>query len=165
MELLIVRHAIACERDAKRWPDDVERPLSPRGLMRARQAAAGVKRLVPRPQRVLSSPLLRARQTASILTQSAGWPRAAACPQLLPDAPAETLLSVLAQTHEARIALVGHEPELGRLLARCLPGETESAAFELRKMGIALISFPGRARPRRGELRWLLPPKVLRAAR
>jgi phosphohistidine phosphatase len=165
MQLLIVRHAIACERDAKRWPDDAERPLSPRGVMRARQAAAGVKRLVPRPSRVLSSPLLRARQTASILTQSAGWPRAADCPQLLPDTPAETLFSLLAQTQKARIALVGHEPDLGRLLARCLPGDPDSSAFELRKMGIALISFHGRARPRRGELLWLLPPKVLRAAR
>ena len=165
MELLIVRHAIACERNAKRWPDDAERPLSPRGVMRARQAAAGVRRLVPRPLRVLSSPFLRARQTASILSQFAAWPRAADCPQLMPDAPPAALFSVLARAHESRIALIGHEPDLGRLLASCLAGDTGSAAFELRKMGIALLGFTGPARPGRGELLWLLPPKVLRAAR
>src|ERR1700758_583489 len=76
MELLIVRHAIACERDAQRWPDDTERPLSPRGVLRARQAARGVKRLVPRPARVLTSPSLRAQQTAAILTEFARWPPA-----------------------------------------------------------------------------------------
>jgi phosphohistidine phosphatase len=165
MELLIVRHAIACERDAQRWPDDAERPLSPRGVMRARQAAAGAKRLVPGPVRVLTSPLLRARQTAAILTQFAGWPQATACPQLLPDSSPETLLGVLVRAREPRIALVGHQPDLGRLLARCLPGTTGSAAFELRKMGLARVVFHGAARPGRGELLWLLPPKVLRAAR
>jgi phosphohistidine phosphatase len=165
MELLIVRHAIACERNPKRWPVDAERPLSPRGVMRARRAAAGIQRLVPRPLRVLSSPLLRARQTASILTQFAGWPRAVNCPQLLPDTPADTLLSVLAGTQARRIAVVGHEPDLGRLLARCLPGETDSDAFELRKMGLARVAFRGRVRRGRGLLLWLLPPKVLRAAR
>jgi phosphohistidine phosphatase len=160
-----VRHAIACERNAKRWPDDAERPLSPRGVMRARQAAAGVRRLVPRPLRVLSSPFLRARQTASILSQFAGWPAASACPQLVPDSPLVTLFGVLARARESRIALIGHEPDLGRLLGRCLPGETGGAGFELRKMGIALLAFHGPARPGRGELLWLLPPKALRAVR
>ena len=76
MELLIVRHAIACEGDAKRWPDDGARPLSPRGVLRARRAAAGLKKLAVRPVRVLVSPLVRTQQTAAILTQYAGWPRA-----------------------------------------------------------------------------------------
>ena len=51
MELLIVRHAIACERDARRWPDDGARPLSSRGVMRARRAAAGLKKLALHPVR------------------------------------------------------------------------------------------------------------------
>jgi phosphohistidine phosphatase len=69
MELLIVRHAIACERDTRRWPDDGARPLSPRGVVRARRAAAGLKKLELRPVRVLASPLVRTQQTAAILTQ------------------------------------------------------------------------------------------------
>jgi phosphohistidine phosphatase len=165
MELLIVRHAIACERDAKRWADDGERPLSARGEIRARQAAVGVKRIVPPPVRVLTSPLLRARQTAAILTQFAGWPQAQPCPQLLPDTSPEALLAVLARAREPRVALIGHQPDIGRLLAVCLPGSAGSAAFEFRKMGIALIAFQGAPRAGRGELIWLVPPKILRAAR
>src|SRR6202049_2164116 len=57
MELLIVRHAIAFERSATRWAADDERPLSPQGVERARQAAAGLKRGAERPARVLTSPL------------------------------------------------------------------------------------------------------------
>jgi phosphohistidine phosphatase len=165
MELLIVRHAIAFERDEKRWPDDGARPLSPRGVMRARRAAAGLKRLAVRPVRVLASPLERTQQSAAILTQYAGWPKALPCPQLLPGGSPQELLAVLARTRGQRLAVVGHEPDLGRLIAVCLPGSAGSAAFELRKMAVALIAFAGAPRAGQGELRWLVPPRILRAIR
>ena len=76
MELLVVRHAIAFERNARRWPHDAERPLSAHGVARARKAALGLKRLTSPPARVLVSPLRRARETAAILTRFAGWPEA-----------------------------------------------------------------------------------------
>src|SRR5215469_199694 len=162
MELIIVRHAIAFERDARRWPDDGERPLSPRGMMRARRAALGLKRLGPRPLKVLSSPLERARQTAVILSQFAGWPRASSCPLLVPGSSVQELLALLGRSRESCIALVGHQPDLGRALSACLPGSVGSAAFELRKMGAALVRFHGAARSGQGELCWLLPPRLMR---
>jgi phosphohistidine phosphatase len=165
MELLIVRHAIAFARSATRWPDDVERPLSPQGEARARKAALGLKRITERPAQVLVSPLRRAQQTAAILTQFAGWPEAAECAQLLPGAAPEGLLALLACSQDSRIAVIGHQPGLGRLLAACLPGGAGAAAFEFRKMGVALLAFQGAARAGRGELMWLLPPRILRAAR
>jgi phosphohistidine phosphatase len=165
MELLIVRHAIACERDAKRWPDDGARPLSPRGVMRARHAAAGLRKLGVRPVRVLVSPLERTRQTAAILTQYAAWPKAISCPQLLPGASPKELLVLLARTRGQRLAVIGHQPDLGRLIAACLPGGPGSGAFEMRKMALALIAFQGTPRAGEGELRWLVPPKLLRAIR
>ena len=168
MELLVVRHAIAFERSARRWPDDAQRPLSPQGVARARKAALGLKRVTEHPALVLVSPLRRARQTAAILTQFAGWPDAGECVQLLPGTSPEgllELLALLARARGGRIAVVGHQPGLGRLLAVCLPGGPRAAAFQFRKMGVALLSFRGAARARRGELIWLLPPRVLRAAR
>ena len=165
MELLVVRHGIACERNAKRWPDDGERPLSPEGVTRARRAAAGLKRIAPRPTRLLTSPLRRTEQTAAILTEFAGWPRASACPLLLPGSSPQALLALLARGQDQLVAVVGHQPDLGRLLATCLPGHAGSAAFEFRKMGVALVAFHGAPRPGQGELRWLLPPRLLRAAR
>ena len=165
MELLIVRHAIAFERNARRWPDDDERPLSPRGLDRAHQAAAGIRHLVWRPALVLASPLVRARQTAAILTDVAGWPRARETAALTPGNSPATLLAALRRMPETRIALVGHEPNLSRLLAAAIPGDAAAQGFRLRKMGAALISFEGPARAGRGRLEWLLPARALRAAR
>jgi phosphohistidine phosphatase len=165
MELLIVRHAIAFERDARRWPDDGERPLSPRGVARARKAAAGMKQLVLAPGRVLVSPLTRTRQTAAILTEVAGWPDATPCPELAPGGSPEALLALLKRMREPRIGVVGHEPGLGRLLVVSLPGTAAAQAFGFRKMGAALLSFHGTARAGGARLAWFVPPRVLRAAR
>ena len=165
MELLIVRHAIAFEADARRWPDDGERPLSPQGIARARKAAAGMKQLVRPPGRVLVSPLARARQTAAVLTEVAGWPRASDCPELAPGGSPEALLAVLKRMPESRVAVVGHEPGLGRLVAVSLPGSPGAQGFRFRKMGAALLTFQGAVRPRSAQLEWLVPAKVLRAAR
>ena len=165
MELLIVRHGIACERDARRWPDDGERPLSSQGLARARKAAAGLKRLVRPPARVLASPLVRAQETAAVLCEIAGWPGAQACAELAPGAAPETLLAALRRLPETRVAVVGHEPNLSHLLSVTLPGAAGRDAFRFRKMGAALLSFPGAARPGGARLEWLVPARLLRAAR
>lgn len=165
MQLLLVRHAIAFDPSAERWPDDAERPLTPQGMERARKAARGLKRIAEPPVRVLASPFTRAQQTASILTRFAGWPEATPCVELAPGASPGDVLALLARSREPRIALVGHEPGLSRLIAACLPGGAGTPAFEMKKMGVALLAFPGTARAGRGRLDGLLPPKVLRAAR
>ena len=165
MELLIVRHAIALERDSNRWPDDEERPLSARGMARARKAALGLKSLCAPPNRVLASPLLRAQQTAAILAQAAGWPKATACRQLMPGISPRELLAFLGRSRDERLAVVGHEPGLGALLAACLPPGTTGTAFAFRKMGAALLEFQGAARLGRGQLVWFVPPRLLRELR
>jgi phosphohistidine phosphatase len=165
MELLVVRHAVAFERNPERWPDDGARPLSPRGRARARKAATGLARLAPRPQRVLVSPLRRAQQTAAILSEYAGWPAASPCPALAPGVASAALLQALRRIPASPIALVGHEPDLGRLLALCLGGSGATGALPLKKMGAALLAFEGTARAGTARLAWLLPPRILRAAR
>lgn len=165
MELLLVRHAIALERDPRRWPDDGERPLSPEGIARAQKAAAGIRQLARRPARVLVSPLVRARQTAAILTELAGWPNAVECAELAPGSSPEVLLAAIKRHAGARLAAVGHEPGLSRLLAIALPGSVGQQAFRFRKMGAALLTFEGGARAGGARLDWLVPAKALRAAR
>src|ERR1700687_2008872 len=86
MELLIVRHAIALERDDHRWRNDGARPLSPAGMRRARKAAAGLKEFSKAPEHLFTSPLVRAKQTAQILTDVAGWPLAEEAAELSPGA-------------------------------------------------------------------------------
>lgn len=160
-----MRHAIAFEPDPGRWPDDRGRPLTPEGAIRARRAARGLKAVAARPQRVLTSPLARATQTAAILSEVAGWPEALECAALSPEGSAEAVLKALRGAPDERIALVGHQPGLGHLIAHCLPGTMRPQAIELKKSGVAWLSFEGLAREGGATLRWLLAPALLRALR
>jgi phosphohistidine phosphatase len=165
MDLLIVRHAIAFDRDSHRWRNDAARPLSPAGIRRARKAAAGLKNLAPRPQRLLTSPLLRAEQTAQILTDVAGWPAAEEAPELSPGEPALAVLVMLAKDRSKLIAVVGHQPGLGHLLAACLLGGDGSLLIEMKKNAAACVSFDGEPCAGHAALKWLATPRMLRALR
>ncbi len=83
--------------------------------------------------------------------------------------PPEDLFTVLATQKEKVIAVVGHQPGLGRLLAACLPAQVRGGvnpeAFELKKMGVALVSFTRGARMGGGALQWFVPPRILRSAK
>ena len=165
MDLLVIRHAIAFDRDRNRWRDDGERPLSPAGIRRARKAAAGLKKLTPRPGRLLTSPLIRATQTARILTDVAGWPTAEEVPELSPGEPALAVLELLSQDRGKLTAVVGHQPELGHLLGACLLGGGGVLPIEMKKNAVACVSFAGRPRAGHAALTWLATPKMLRALR
>ena len=164
MELLILRHAIAFPPDAKRWPDDGERPLTAEGAKRARRAAAGLKGIAKRPSLVLTSPLVRARDTAAIFAQAAHWPKAQECEALSPGGSLEGALEALRrQGAKAEcVAVVGHQPHLGRLLALCLRGDAHPESFELKKSAVACLQFAGPPRAGQGVLEWSLPPRILR---
>lgn len=164
MELLILRHAIAFPTDAARWPDDTGRPLTVEGVKRARRAAAGLKRIAKRPALVLTSPLVRARETAMIFKRAAGWPEPVECEALAPGGALESVLETLRRRGAKAdcIAIVGHQPHLGRLLALCLRGEARAEAFELRKNAVACLQFEGLPRAGRGVLTALIPPRALR---
>jgi phosphohistidine phosphatase len=165
MDLLIIRHAIAFDRDRNRWQDDAARPLSPAGVRRARKAAAGLKNLTRRPQRFLTSPLIRAKQTAQILTSIAGWPEAEEAVELSPDQPPLAVLELLRRDRSKLTAVVGHQPGLGHLLAGCLLGHPDGLPIEMKKNAVACLSFEGTPRPGKAALKWLATPKMLRALR
>jgi phosphohistidine phosphatase len=165
MELLIVRHAIAFERDRHRWRDDGARPLSPAGIRRARKAAAGLKEFSKAPDRVLTSPLVRARQTAQILTEVAGWPQAVETPELSPQEPALAVLNLLDKDRSKLVAVVGHQPGLGALLTACLLGDGGTLPIEMKKNAVACLSFDGAPRAGRAALKWLATPRMLRGFR
>jgi len=165
MELLIIRHAIAAERDGQRWRDDGARPLTPLGMRRSRRAAAGLKMITRAPDQLLTSPLVRARQTARILTEVAGWPPAEEIPELLPGAAVQKVLTLLAKKRRKRIALVGHQPDLGALLAACLLGNHTALPVDLKKNAVACVLFQGPARAGHAVLKWLATPRMLRELR
>lgn len=165
MELLIIRHAIAFERDRHRWADDAQRPLSPAGFRRSRKAASGLKELCKVPDRLLTSPLVRARQTARILTEVAGWPRAEVAPELKPGEDAAAVLTLLGKDRSTRIAIVGHQPDLSALITACLSKNHGALPVEMKKNAVACLSFDGRARGGGASLKWLATPRMLRGFR
>jgi phosphohistidine phosphatase len=159
-ELYLVRHAIAAER-GEEWPDDTKRPLTERGIQRFREGAAGLTALEVRIDEIFTSPLVRAKQTADLLA-AALQPKPAV--KLLSDlAPGHTASAVMVQLEKVakrrRIALVGHEPDLGQLAAYLLGGKRP---LPFRKGGICRIDVDGLASTRAGSLIWFIPPRVLR---
>jgi phosphohistidine phosphatase len=165
VELILVRHAIAFERNPQRWPDDRLRPLTRAGRQRFRKAAEGLSRWLPEVDCVFTSPLVRARDTATLLTEHAGWPKARECPALAPRSDPEAVFAFLRRQRGKRIALVGHEPDLSTLAAACLPGSPGASAFEIKKGGVVGIDFEGRPSAGTGVLTAFVPPRMLRAMR
>jgi len=156
--LLLLRHGIAEERRADLA--DAERALTERGRSRSR---AVLERLVARglaADRLLSSPLLRARQTAEIAVE-AGWaPQLTLAAELAPAGGAlEALPSWLEVAGVQRLALVGHEPDLSSLAAALIGAP--AAALELRKAGLIQLELPQGATPGRAVLVALLRPALL----
>jgi phosphohistidine phosphatase len=165
MELLIVRHAVAFERDRRRWREDGARPLSPAGMKLSRKAAAGLKAFCDPPDELLTSPLVRAQQTGQILTDIAGWPEAEVAPELSPDGSPSAVLDMLAGHAGKRIAIVGHQPALGELMRACLTSDGSMVPIEMKKNAVACVRFEGPTRAGRAVLKWLASPRLLRHLR
>jgi phosphohistidine phosphatase len=161
IELYLVRHAIAAERGPN-YPDDRERPLTSEGIARFKQAVQGLRELDCSVDLVLTSPLLRAAHTAELLVS--GLDKKARLEQLDALAPGGRLNAVLEvlgtfSKRYRRIALVGHEPDLGELAAKLLQARGE---IQFKKGAVCCIELDAVMPNGPGVLRWLLPPKVLR---
>jgi phosphohistidine phosphatase len=164
LELYLVRHAVAAERGPD-YPDDEQRPLTPEGVTRWRRSVAGLRELGVTLDLVLASPLVRAHETADLL--AAGLkpkPRLLACEALAPGRKPADVLAVIAKYAAAprgasRIALVGHEPDLGELAARLLGAK---GVVEFKKGAVCRIDLDRAMPAGPGALRWLLPPRALR---
>jgi phosphohistidine phosphatase len=165
VDLYIVRHAAAFERDPDRWPDDSERPLSPEGEREFRLGARGLARIAPRMDAILSSPYLRAWQTAQILAGlDSSWPAPESSPVLEPTLPPEKAVAALeAYSGAGSVAVVGHRPGLHELAAYLLTGESDGLKVGIEKGGAVCVGFDGPVKLGVGELRWLLTPEFLRS--
>ena len=163
MDLYLVRHAIAEDRDPVRWPDDGDRPLSEKGIERFEREARGLATVVPTVDLMLASPFARAWATAEILTKETGWPPPVRSDALRSERTAEESLAAIEAARGAdTIAAVGHEPNLSELASLCVLG-TIDLPVEFKKGAVLALTFEGAVAPGRGYLRWLLPPKALRS--
>ena len=163
MELLIVRHATAVDHGDPAYPRDEDRPLTPDGIHKFRAATRGLRELGVRLDRVVTSPLVRARQTAELL-------RDALAPDvdldvsvhLAPGGDFDTLLRDVAALGAERVAVVGHEPHLSGLVSHTLVGPRGHAPVLLKKGAAALVVFEGAPGAGTCLLEWLMQPGALR---
>ena len=167
MQLLVIRHAIAEEREP--WSSsgrpDAERPLTDTGRRRMRRGARGLRNLVPTLDALASSPLVRAAQTAEILAREFDDVSIETLTELSPEHPAEDLLPWLRGQEPGAVAgVVGHEPHLGFLVGWLLTGRHESFV-ELKKGAVCMLGFDDPPAAGEAVLRWSLAPGQLRRLR
>ena len=160
MDVYLVRHAIAHDRDPEQFPDDSVRPLTEEGVEKFRSAARGLGRLVPTVDVVLASPHTRAWDTAVLLNEEVGWPEPEPCQVIEAEREAFEALTVLDEhDHRESVALVGHEPYLSRLASLLITGDGDTLKMDLKKGGVIALEVEKGA----CLLRWSVTPKMLRA--
>lgn len=161
MNLYLMRHGIA--QDGGNG-DDFHRPLTDKGAKRVRNAVKGMRGLGLEFDALISSPLVRARQTADIaarlLHQEGGVHELAS---LAPATPVEKLLADLAQWQDRKnLLLVGHQPLLSDTIASLIGGKAGALHIDFKKSGLCRIEIETPPRSGTGTLRWLLTAKLLR---
>jgi len=159
-EIYLIRHAVAEER-SDAWPDDTKRPLTESGISRMRKAARGVVRMGVTFDVILSSPLVRTRQTAELVATAFGdRPPIVAVDSLQPGGSYQSVVNDLEkQARRSRIALVGHEPDIGHLAAHLIGSRHP---FEFKKGAICRIDLETLPPSGPGTLRWFMTTRILR---
>ena len=160
--MILIRHADAGDPDPGRYPDDGLRPLTPRGQQEHEAIARALHRMGIAATHVLTSPLLRARQTADITARALGHPGVPEPVEALGDRfSTRDLLNHLAQCPaDALVVCVGHEPHLSRFAATLLHHEG-AVRIALPKSGVIALECPGHPGPGMARLLFALPPEGL----
>jgi phosphohistidine phosphatase len=164
MQLYIVRHGIAINREDPQCPPDPERFLTDEGMEKTKQVAKGVAEIGAAPDLMISSPYVRAVQTAEIFASALehGKQKIRKSDLLLPGADPMQLFRELAKEKQASAVFIfGHAPHLDDLIATAIGAKHHVTA--MKKAGVALVELR-RMVPPSGELVWLATPKLLRKA-
>ena len=163
MLLYLVRHGIAVSRTDPTSPADAVRPLTPKGVEKATEVAHGLAELRVRPSVLITSPLLRAVQTAEIFAEVLGFPvtRLRRSDSLAPESKPAMLFAELARMRAREVMCFGHAPPLERPSAAATTAGKSPAFTQLKKAGVALLEFDS-FEPPKALLCWLYTPKVLR---
>jgi len=162
MQLYIVRHGIAIDREDPKCPPDPERFLTEEGTEKTKQVAQGVAEIASLPDLMISSPYVRAFQTAELFAKALEYPKDKIRKSdfLLPGAESLQLFRELSKDKDNSVVfLFGHAPHLDDLIATALGSKHHITA--LKKAGVALIELK-RLVPPAGELIWLSTAKLLR---
>jgi phosphohistidine phosphatase len=162
MNLYIVRHAIAVENGTPGYEDDSQRPLTDTGIKKMKKIAKGLRQLDVGFDVVLTSPYVRARDTAKILAKEYGIKdKVAFTDNLIPPGDFEKLIQEIQTSYNVdNLALVGHEPMLSQFISWLTAGDNDSK-ITLKKGGVAYLVAEKLFEDHRATLEWLLTPSLM----
>ena len=161
MNLFLLRHGVAVKRGDLDFANDELRPLTAGGRRQLRQTGAALRKLGPKFDLILSSPLVRARQTAEIAAADLRLKkRLSFADELKPGAPAKRLIQKINRLKPAvkNLLLVGHEPDLSELISLLVTGGP-GLQLDFKKGGLAKLEVGKLRAGRCAALAWLLTPK------
>ena len=162
MDLYLVRHGHAGDPFPQDGARDARRALTAEGREKTREVAQGLRELGCMPDRMLTSPLLRAVETAKILASVLAprlQPETLEC--LQPGGSFAQFMKWLDEIETGRLMAVGHLPDLAEFAQRCLTGR-EAFRMEFKKAAVCCLSFDGEPAAGRAQLEWLMQPAALR---
>jgi phosphohistidine phosphatase len=162
MNLYIIRHAIAVDEGTSEYESDSERPLTDKGRKKMRQIAKGLRSLGVEFDLILSSPYVRARETAEILAEVFKMKKKIDfSDNLIPMGNPELLITEVNEKFSVEsMAVIGHEPHLSTLVG-LLVGENGKLDVTLKKGGVCYLLADDLHQERRATLQWLLTPGIL----
>jgi len=163
MNLYIIRHAIAVDEATSDYESDSERPLTDKGRKKMRQIAKALRNLGVEFDLILSSPYMRACETAEILADVFKMKKKIVfSDNLIPVGNSELLIVEISEKYSVdNIALVGHEPHLSTLVGT-LVSENAKIDITLKKGGVCYLSADDLHHDNhRATLEWLLTPGIL----
>ena len=162
MDLYVVRHGIAIDREDPKSPPDAERYLTPEGVEKTTEVAKGIAALKMKPDVLISSPYARAMQTAEIFAMAFDYPKSKIrqTNALLPGAEPLLFFRELGKDKQSStVFCFGHAPHLDELVAAGVGAK--HPVTSMKKAGVALLELK-RISPPSGILVWLVTPKVVR---
>ena len=162
MNLYIVRHAIAVARGTPGYDDDSQRPLTDKGRRKMNKIVQGLRQLGIELDTILSSPYVRARDTAKILANEFNRvDQIHFIDNLIPPGDFKDLIDEIQEKYDVEsLALVGHEPMLGELISWLTTGRKD-LQIDFKKGGVCYLSADNLYRDHRATLEWLLTPALL----
>ena len=163
MDLYILRHGVAEDRDVRKYPFDSDRPLTKKGIRRLVRQARAWNRMELSLDVIVSSPLVRAAQTAEVMQRELTQPCVLEfSDHLAPGGDQALLMDYLAEEHSTAdgVMLVGHEPDLSSL-ASVLAAGSPFPVIRLKKGALCKLSLTVTRYSRCGWIEWALEPKQM----
>ena len=162
MKIYLIRHSNAVDPGTAEYDDDSQRPLTEKGRNKMQKIASALKGLDLKPDLIVSSPYVRARQTAEILAKGLKYKKGLIFSDtIVPMGKADGIIGEINEKyHVDELVLVGHEPCFSMFIGTLTAGNPD-LTINLKNGGVCCLSTDDLRTDRRAVMEWLLSPKIL----